>query len=89
MIHEAGGDVDDVAAAPRQHSLRRPLADVEEARKIGGDHLGVVLRRIVGERLADEYPSIVHEGVDAPKAVQGLGDDPGGDFGFGDVSRDR
>jgi hypothetical protein len=46
------------------------LADEEEAREVRGDLRVEVLRRVLGERLGDEDPGVVDEGIDTPELGQ-------------------
>ena len=43
VVDQAGGDVDDVAAALGDHLRDRPLGDVEEPGQVHGGHRGVVV----------------------------------------------
>ena len=54
VVDQAGGDVDDVAAALGEHLSDDGLGDVEEPGQVHRSDGGVVIERVVGEGLADE-----------------------------------
>ncbi len=67
MIHQAGGDIDDMAFALFLHLGNRQLGDVEEAIQVHGQHVDVVFVGIAGEGFGDEDPGVVDQAVDATK----------------------
>ncbi len=89
MVDEAGRDVDDVAAALRDHLCYRALGDVEETGQVHRGHHVVVGARVVGERLADEGPGVVDQRVDPREPVERLLDDAPSGLRLGEVTRNR
>ncbi|MOA37346.1 hypothetical protein D3C78_1589280 [compost metagenome] len=86
MVHQAGGDVDDVAAALLFHLGDGELGDVEEAIDVHRQHIGVVFCGVRGERLGDEDPGVVDQGIDATETGHRFTDDTPGGFRFADVT---
>lgn len=71
MVDQAGGELDDVAAALAEHLLDGELGDAEEAGQVDTGHRVVVGLGVVGERLGDENAGVVDQGVDAAEALNG------------------
>ena len=69
------------------HLSNDGLSDVEEPGQVHGHHRRVVVRRVVDERLADEDPGVVDQGVDPSEVLERQLDDPLGGLGVGDVPR--
>jgi len=61
-----GGDVDDFAPAAGDHRAGNRLADVEDARDVGGQELLPLIDGEVLERRAKLHPGIVDEDIDRP-----------------------
>src|SRR5215472_15050539 len=76
---------DRVAAVPPRHLGDGPLGHQEEPGQIDPDDPGVVVRRVLGERLGDVHTGVVDERVDATEPVQRRAYDPVGGRGLGDV----
>jgi hypothetical protein len=85
-VDDAGGDVDDVAAALVDHLPDRALGDVEEPGEVHGGDRGVVVGRVVREGLADEDPRVVDQAVDPSEPIERLLRDALGRLGFADVT---
>ncbi len=86
VVDQAGGDVDDVAAALGEHVLDGELGDVEEAVEVHRGHGGVVVGGVVGERLGDEDACVVDQGVDPAEPFDGRLRRPFGGGAVGDVA---
>ena len=89
MVDQARRDVDDVSGALGQHLRDRGLGDVEEAGEVDGKHVGEVGSGVVGKRLCDEYPGVVHQRVDTAEPAQALLDDFSRGLRLRNVARDR
>jgi hypothetical protein len=74
MVDEARGDVDDVTASPAHHLRDHALGDVEEPGQVHRGGREVVLRRVLGEGLADVEPRVVDQGVDPTEPIERLVD---------------
>jgi hypothetical protein len=55
--------------------------------EVHGGHRDKIIRRVVGERLADEDPGVVDQGVDPAEPVECLLDDALRCVRLGDVTR--
>src|SRR3954468_7396203 len=88
VVDQAGGDVDDVAAALGEQVRDGPLGEVEDAGDVDTRHGGVVLGGVLGERLGDEDARVVDHGVDAPEPLHGGLDDAPRGGRVGDVALD-
>jgi hypothetical protein len=88
VVDEACRDVDDVTAALDDHLANYALRHVEEAGEVHGGDRVEVLRRVVGEFLADEDPGVVDQRVDSPEPVERLLDHALGSVRVGDVAAD-
>ena len=86
MVHQAGGDVDDVAAAVFLHLGDGQLGDVEEAVEVHRQHVGVVFSGVRGERLGDEDPGVVDQRIDTAKTCDRFADNTLCGGGFADVA---
>ena len=86
VVDEAGGDVDDVAAALVDHLPDRALGDVEEPGQVHGGDRGVVVGRVIREGLADEDPGVVDQAVDPSEPIERLLHHALGRLGFCDVT---
>ena len=88
VVDEAGGDVDDVAAALREHLRNGQLGHAEEPGHVHSDRGGELFLRVVGEGLGDEDPGVIDQGVYAAEALDGRVDDAVGGGGIADVALD-
>ena len=89
MVDEAGGDVDDVAAALADHLPDDALGHVEEPGQVYGSDRRIVVRRVFRERLADEDPGVVDQAVDPSESVDCLDHQALSSLGFSDVTAHR
>ena len=88
VVDQAGGDVDDVAAALSEHVRDGQLGHAEEPGQVHSDRGGELVLRVVGEGLGDEDPGVIDQGVYAAEALDGRVDDAVGGGGIADVALD-
>jgi hypothetical protein len=88
VVDEAGGDLDNVAAALLLHLGDGELGGVEEAREIDPKDIGVVGLGVLGEGLCNEDACIVDQRVDAPEPRDSLRNRALGRPPIGDVAGD-
>jgi hypothetical protein len=86
VVDEAGAHIDDMAAALADHLPDNALSDVEEPGEIHGGDRGIVVWRVVGERLADEDPGVIDQAVDPPEPIERPLHHALGGPGIGDVT---
>ena len=69
VVDQAGGDVDDVPAALRQHRRDGALGELEEPAQVDPEDQVVVVGGVLGERLGDEDAGVVDQRVDPAELV--------------------
>ncbi|MNR42399.1 hypothetical protein D3C85_1609090 [compost metagenome] len=65
------------------------LGDVEEPADVDRNGIGVVVLRVLRERLGIEDAGVVDQRIDAAELRHAFADDPLGDFALGNVAGDR
>jgi hypothetical protein len=88
VIDQAGGHVHNVAAAVDEHLLDGELGNAEEAGQVHSDRGGVVVLRVVSERLGHEDARVVDQGVDPAELRDARRDHALGGGRVGDVALD-
>ena len=89
LVHQARRDADDVTRSLLQHLRGGALGDVEEAIDVDPHHQGVVLARVLGERLREKDARVVDQGVDPAEALESLLHDPLSGGRVADIAGDR
>src|SRR5471030_298596 len=86
VVHQAGGDVDDVPGALFEHFGDRQLGDVEEPVEVHAQHIFVVFVGVAGEGFGDEDTGVVDQAVDAAKVRHAFADYALGGGRVGDIA---
>ena len=86
IVHQAGADVDDMAAALRHHLDDDALGQMEEPGQVHRGHQDVVVKCVLSEGLADEHPHVVDQAVDSSETIDRLFDHVVSRLPFGDVT---
>ena len=60
VVDERGRDVDNMARTVFQHLDNDPLRQKEKPGEVDANNSGIVITRIVGERLGNEYTCIIY-----------------------------
>jgi hypothetical protein len=90
MFDQGGGHIDHVPTIALVEHLRNDgLREEEEARHVHAGGKRVVLGCVRGERLGDEHPCVVDQGVHPAEAFDRRCDDTFRGARIGDVTRDR